>query len=247
MRVRLKGINSRRKALADGRLVTYWYAWKGGPRLEGKPGSAEFIASYNAAVATKRRPSEGVILSVLQGYQATDEFRRQLSERTRADYIRKIKLIEAEFGDFPLGALSDRRTRGEFMAWRDRLAQASPRQADYAWQVLALILSWALERGLIAANPCARAAGSTPAPDATRFGRTLTRRRSTGRRRPICISPSLSPCGRGSGKATSSGFIGPPTTATPSACGKARAASAWSFRSERLLEPRWTRRSVSAP
>jgi integrase len=156
MRVRLKGINSRRKALADGRLVTYWYAWKGGPRLEGKPGSAEFIASYNAAVATKRRPSEGVILSVLQGYQATDEFRRQLSERTRADYIRKIKLIEAEFGDFPLGALSDRRTRGEFMAWRDRLAQASPRQADYAWQVLALILSWALERGLIAANPCAK-------------------------------------------------------------------------------------------
>jgi integrase len=42
------------------------------------------------------------------------------------------------------------------MAWRDRLALASPRQADYAWQVLALILSWALERGLIAANPCAK-------------------------------------------------------------------------------------------
>ncbi|MGB8122368.1 MAG: tyrosine-type recombinase/integrase, partial [Pseudolabrys sp.] len=28
------------------------------------------------------------------------------------------------------------------------------RQADYAWSVLALILAWALDRGLVAANPC---------------------------------------------------------------------------------------------
>jgi integrase len=30
------------------------------------------------------------------------------------------------------------------------------RQADYAWTVLARILSWALDRGLVAANPCER-------------------------------------------------------------------------------------------
>src|SRR5438094_816178 len=53
-------------------------------------------------------------------------------------------------------AKRDRRTRGEFMAWRDRLAIRSRRQADYAWSVLARILSWALERGLVLANPCER-------------------------------------------------------------------------------------------
>jgi len=53
-----------------------------------------------------------------------------------------------------LSALSDRRTRGVFLAWRDKLASSSRRQADYAWVVLALVLSWALNRGLISANPC---------------------------------------------------------------------------------------------
>jgi integrase len=39
---------------------------------------------------------------------------------------------------------------------RDRLAAKSRRQADYAWQVLARVLSWAHNRGLVLANPCAR-------------------------------------------------------------------------------------------
>ena len=63
-------------------------------------------------------------------------------------------MIEKKFGDFPLSLLSDRRTRGEFMAWRDKLASTSRRQADYTWTVLARILSWALNRGLVVSNPC---------------------------------------------------------------------------------------------
>lgn len=153
MRVRLKGLNSVTKRLADGRSTTYWYAWKGGPRLQGEPGTPEFMASYNAVVARKVSPPQGVLLSIIQGYQASDDF-RQRRERTRADYIAKIKLIESKFGDFPLSALIDRRSRGVFMAWRDGLAVSSRRQADYAWVVLARILSWALNRGLVGANPC---------------------------------------------------------------------------------------------
>ena len=42
------------------------------------------------------------------------------------------------------------------MAWRDRLALRSRRQADYAWSVLARVLSWSLDRGLVLANPCER-------------------------------------------------------------------------------------------
>jgi integrase len=153
VRVRLKGVNSITKRLADGTVRTYWYAWKGGPPLRGEPGSPEFVASYNAAVAAKVTPPQGVILSLLQGYQASGEF-RELAERTRTDYVGHIKAIEREFGDFPLSALTDRRSRGIFMAWRDRLAVRSRRQADYAWTVLARMLAWALNRGLVAANPC---------------------------------------------------------------------------------------------
>lgn len=155
MRVRLRGINRVSKRLADGRRVTYYYAWKGGPSLRGQPGTPEFIASYNEACSLKVMPPAGVLLSVLQGYQASEDF-RGLATRTRGDYVSKIKLIEAKFGDFPLSALADRRSRGVFLEWRDQLAVNSLRQADYAWVVLARVLSWALNRGLIFANPCAK-------------------------------------------------------------------------------------------
>lgn len=153
MRVRLKGLNSKSKRLADGRQVTYWYAWKGGPRLPGKPGDPDFMAAYNAAVAKRITPPQGVLMSILQGYQQSEDF-LSLAPRTRSDYVRQIKIIEAEFGDFPLSALSDRRTRGVFMEWRDKLAKRSRRQADYGWVVLARTLSWAMGRGLIGTNPC---------------------------------------------------------------------------------------------
>jgi integrase len=153
MRVPLKGVNRVKKRLADGRTRIHYYAWKGGPPLRGTPGSPEFHASYNEAVARKVAPPAGVLMVVLQAFQRSQDF-LGLADRTRADYIGKIRLIEKKFGDLPLGALADRRTRGLFMAWRDQLATGSRRQADYAWVVLARILSWALNRGLIAANPC---------------------------------------------------------------------------------------------
>jgi hypothetical protein len=63
MRVRLKGLNSKHKRLAHGSFRTYWYAWKGGPPLRGEPGTPEFIASYNEAVAAKIAQPRGTLLS----------------------------------------------------------------------------------------------------------------------------------------------------------------------------------------
>src|SRR6516162_1526429 len=59
MRIRLRGINSYTAKLADGTIRKYWYAWKGGPRLQGEPGTPEFIASYNEAAAQKIRTPAG--------------------------------------------------------------------------------------------------------------------------------------------------------------------------------------------
>ena len=60
MRMQLRGINCVTKRLADGTRRTYWYAWKGGPPLRGEPGTPEFVASYNEAVAKKIAPPTGV-------------------------------------------------------------------------------------------------------------------------------------------------------------------------------------------
>jgi integrase len=185
VRVRLKGINSVTKRLADGTLRTYWYAWKGGPSLRGEPGTPEFVHSYNEASARKAIPPSGTLLSILQAFQASEDF-TGLADSTRPSYVSLIKRIEKEFSDFPLAALTDRRTRGVFMAWRDRVAAASGRrQADYAWDVLARVLSWSLDRGLVLANPCTRGGrlyrGSrrenvwTPADEAAFFERAPAR------------------------------------------------------------------------
>ena len=153
MRVRLKGVNVVRKTLADGSAITYHYAWKGGPRLDGAPGSPEFLASYERAIRQKRQPKAGTMARILGAFQESGEW-STLAERTRKDYVGKILIIEKAFGDFPLEALSDRRTRGLFLEWRDGLAKRSARQADLAWSVLARVLSWALNRGMVDTNPC---------------------------------------------------------------------------------------------
>jgi hypothetical protein len=100
MRVRLKGINSIRKKLATGEFVTYYYAWKGGPRLQGELGTPEFMRSYNEAVARKATPTRGTLLSLLQQYQASEDF-HALANSTRRSYIALIERIEKSFWRLP--------------------------------------------------------------------------------------------------------------------------------------------------
>ena len=128
--MQLRGINCVTKRLADGTRRTYWYAWKGGPPLRGEPGTPEFVASYNEAVAKKIAPPTGVLLALLFRFQESAEFQFGISPRTRRDYIKQIKRIERAFGDFPIKALDDPRSRSVFLEWRDRLAQTSLRQAN---------------------------------------------------------------------------------------------------------------------
>lgn len=155
MRVRLRGVNRVTKTLADGSTRTYWYAWKGGPALKGEPGSPEFIASFEEAASRRSMGPEGKLLSVLNRFQAASDF-ESLAPRTRADYKKHIKAIEVEFADLPLSSLGDRRTRGVMLEWRDEIGKTSRRTADYRFAVLARILAWAVDRGLVTHNPCER-------------------------------------------------------------------------------------------
>lgn len=52
MRAKISGINTVRKRIRDGSIRVYYYHRATGTRLEGKPGSPEFIRSYANAEAT---------------------------------------------------------------------------------------------------------------------------------------------------------------------------------------------------
>lgn len=154
VRVRLKGVNRITKTLADGRRVTYHYAWKGGPRLPGEPGSPEFIAAFQEAFASRKPKVEGTFQALVNLYRESSEFTEK-SNKTRRDYGRYLRLIEAEFGDLPISALALPDVRGDFKSWRDGFLPKK-RSADYAWSVLARVCSVAKDRGKIPVNPCER-------------------------------------------------------------------------------------------
>ena len=151
----MKGVHRVTKRLATGEIAVYHYAWRGGPRIPGEPGSAEFLAALAAAKAEAPPHHKETLQEVFNAYQASPAF-TALAEATRKGYVRRLPAIEAEFGDMPIKALADSRARGEFLDWRDRLAQKSPREADYHLAILALMLAWGLDRGRVPANPAAR-------------------------------------------------------------------------------------------
>ena len=98
MRVRLKGLNWSTKKLADGTSKTYWYAWKGGPRIDAVPGTPEFMRLYNEAVASSKKKSAETFSSLIDYFKDCGEY-KDLSDKSKRAYDGYLKLIEAKFGE----------------------------------------------------------------------------------------------------------------------------------------------------
>lgn len=154
MRVKLKGVNTVKKRLSDGSVARYHYFRATGARLEGEPGSPEFLASYARAEQQIRDGNtRGFIAGLVRDYMRSPEFRTQLAETTQREYKRKLWAIEEEFGDMPVAALNNPRVRAPFMEWRNRVAEVSGlREADYRLSVTSAMLSWAVQNGQIDVN-----------------------------------------------------------------------------------------------
>jgi integrase len=149
VRINLKGIA---KVTAKGR--TYWYAWRGGPRLRGEPGSPEFLASYREAHESLRAPDTSRFRSLVVLYKASGEYEK-LAESTKRHWAPWLDRIGDYFGDLQV-AQFDRpeKIRPVIRQWRNRWA-AKPRTADYGLQVLSRVLSYAVDPlGKLAGNPC---------------------------------------------------------------------------------------------
>jgi len=132
---------------------TYWYAWRGGPRLSGEPGSPEFIASYNEAFEQRRAPDKNHFRFVVADYKGSREYKK-LAESTRAQWGKWLDRIGDHFGELRV-AQFDRpeKIRPLIRRWRNHWAD-TPRTADYALQVLSRVAAHAVELGRIAGNPC---------------------------------------------------------------------------------------------
>ena len=125
MRVQLKGCVARSQKIGG------WGSARLLVRLERRPSSggssrrSRIIASYNTAVASRKRPSNKDLSSLLDAYQDSKAY-CCLSPKSKKDYSRILASICEKFGDRPIGLLDDRRVRGDFLAWRDEIAKSSP-------------------------------------------------------------------------------------------------------------------------
>ena len=154
VRVRLEGINTVRKQLADGTARIYYYHRATGMRLAGDPGSVEFITSYGDAEKTMRdRHAGGSLNALIRAYTLSIEFQQKLAPSTQSEYRRMLTAAETEFGDMPIAALNDPRVRKEFLDWREKVARASgEREADNRLSAVSAMLTWATDRGQVAVN-----------------------------------------------------------------------------------------------
>lgn len=146
--VSLKGVC---KVRSKGR--TYWYAWRGGPRLSGEPGTPEFVASYAEAHQSRTRPNDKRVAGLVAMYRASPAFTR-LAPSTRRIWTPWLDQISAHFGTLRV-AQFDRpdKIRPLIRQWRDQWADR-PRSADYAVQVLSRVLSHAIDLDQLSSNPC---------------------------------------------------------------------------------------------
>lgn len=128
----------------------YHYAWRGGPRLTGEPGSDEYVAAYKAAKDSRKTPSGETLAAIVAKYRANPAFTK-LGAHTKRAYETHLNTIEAKWGTMPREVLEDPNVRRDFVEWRDSMADR-PRTADMAIGVLKRLLSWAEERVYVTSN-----------------------------------------------------------------------------------------------
>jgi integrase len=149
VRINLRGIA---RVTSKGRV--YYYAWRGGPRLRGRPGSPEFIASFNQAVENRSGHDESRFRSLVTLYRGSSDY-SNLAASTKRNWAPWLDRIAQHFGDLRIRQFdrSDK-IRPIIRQWRSKWADRQ-RTADYGMQVLSRVLSFAVDPlGKIASNPC---------------------------------------------------------------------------------------------
>ena len=152
MRIKLVGVHKVKGKLADGSAVTYYYAWRGGPRINAAPGSRAFGIEYHRLTrARPDAPGKGNLSELIREYLKSPAY-TNLADSTKKSYDWAINKIEDEFFDLPIRALGEKGARKLILEWRDSFA-ATPRAADMVIAVLSKIIAFAVDREDIPKHP----------------------------------------------------------------------------------------------
>ena len=154
VRANIPGVFCTYKGLRDGTRKRYWYHRATSMRLNGEPGSAEFITDLaRAEDYLKNRRTGNVFAGLIRDFTLALEFETKLAPATQREYRRMLTKAETKFGAMPIGALNDHRVRMDFLDWREKVARESgAREADNRLSAISAMLTWAVEHGRLATN-----------------------------------------------------------------------------------------------
>lgn len=146
--VDLKGVH---RVQSNGR--TYYYAWRGGPRIAGEPGTPEFLASFSELKSPLANADRRKLRTWVALYKDSDDF-KGLAATTKRVWLPWFDHINDEFGDLSIRQFDRPTIRVDIRKWRDKW-RATPRAADTGKQVLSRVLTHAVAEGAVTVNPCA--------------------------------------------------------------------------------------------
>ena len=153
MLVKLMGVHRVKRKLASGAAVTYYYAWRGGPRILAEPNTDAFVIEF--AKLTRTRPASAgkdTVGALVQAYVASEAYKGR-KDSTRKGYDWAIDRIEAEYLDMPLSIVNSKGFRKDVLKWRDETFAETPRAADLIVTVFGTILAIGVDREDLERNP----------------------------------------------------------------------------------------------
>lgn len=145
------------KVTAKGR--TYYYAWRGGPRIQAAHGTPAFAAEFAAHHAARKGGDKGKVSELIVDWKRSPAWTAEpanggLAHSTRKNWKGPLDEIQLHFGKLRVNAFEEQKTaRRNIKAWLKKW-DAKPRTRDMHKQVLSALLTYAVDEDRLGANPC---------------------------------------------------------------------------------------------
>lgn len=144
------------KVTAKGRV--YWYAWRGGPRIKAAPGTDAFLTELAGHRDGRKGGDPNRISGLCVEWKASDRWtlpreKGGYSDGVKRNWRRWVDEISTYFGSLRVSVFDLPEIRRTIKKWRNQWKD-TPRAADMAKQVLSALLTYAVEEGKLATNPC---------------------------------------------------------------------------------------------
>lgn len=136
-----------KNAAGEIRFYQYLWAWRGGPRIKSKPGTADFLKELIHHDQNRFSKEANTLAGLLDHFEAHGM--EDKAKDTVRGYMIDMKKIKAErFAQMPLEDVEHRLSRKHFAAWHKSM-KGTPRAANRALTTLRRALNFAVNEGLI--------------------------------------------------------------------------------------------------